>query len=259
MSQSRDFKGVWIPREIWLSEELNITEKCLLVEIDSLSSLGQCFASNEHFSKFLGLSKDRISKMISSLRDKGFVEVTLVYKESSKEIEKRIITTIGYRQKQLGGIVENTDTPIGENAEDNNTSTITNTTNNTVSQSVPAAEQKPTDGQIDNLSNILEIVDNWSGKDRVSLDDDVELQQLAQQSALFVKTVIKKLYTNSQMSYILKMELTFSDIKERLELLIQKHIDIALYKTHTLCKGTNREVYFAKALLTAIVEAGFDE
>lgn len=127
-----------------------------------------------------------------------------------------------------------------------------------VSQSVPE-EQKPTDGQTDNLANILEIVDNWSGKDRVSLDEDAEIQQSAQKSALFVKTVVKKLYTNSQMSYVLKMDLTFSDIKERLELLIAKHIDIALHKTHTLCKGTNREVYFAKALLSAIVEAGFDE
>jgi len=114
-NQTRDFKGVWIPKEIWLSEELNLQEKCLLVEIDSLSSLGQCFATNEHFAKFLGLSKDRISKMISGLKLKNFVEVILIYKKGSKEIEKRIITTGGYRQKQLEGIVKNNDRGIGEN------------------------------------------------------------------------------------------------------------------------------------------------
>jgi hypothetical protein len=128
-NQVRDFKGVWIPKEIWLSEELNLQEKCLLVEIDSLSSLGQCFASNDHFAKFLSLSKDRVSKMISGLKSKGFVEVDFTYKNNSKEIDKRIITTMGYRQKQLegyrqkqlGGVVENNDRGIVKNNEDNNT------------------------------------------------------------------------------------------------------------------------------------------
>lgn len=137
-NSSRDFKGVWIPKEIWLSEELNIQEKCLLVEIDSLATHNECFASNEHFSKFLGLSKDRISRMISGLKSKGFIETTIIYKEGSKEIDKRIISTIGYRQKQLEGysrkhqegIGENNDKGIGKNTKDNNT-VINNTINNT--------------------------------------------------------------------------------------------------------------------------------
>ena len=29
----RDFKGVWIPKEIWLSENLSLMEKVLFVEI----------------------------------------------------------------------------------------------------------------------------------------------------------------------------------------------------------------------------------
>ena len=32
----RGFKGIWIPKEIWLSPDLNYVEKILLVEIDSL-------------------------------------------------------------------------------------------------------------------------------------------------------------------------------------------------------------------------------
>ena len=27
----RDFKGIWIPKEIWLDDKLNLLEKCLLV------------------------------------------------------------------------------------------------------------------------------------------------------------------------------------------------------------------------------------
>ena len=34
--QTRDFKGIWIPREIWLNENLSLQEKAFIVEIDSL-------------------------------------------------------------------------------------------------------------------------------------------------------------------------------------------------------------------------------
>lgn len=125
----RDFKGVWIPKEIWLADDIGWTAKLLLVEIDSLAQQGECFAGNEYFAKFFGLSKDRISKIVKELKNKGYIEVQLVYKNGTKQIEKRVITTRGYRRKQLGGIGENNYTPIGENAEDNNT-TIINTINN---------------------------------------------------------------------------------------------------------------------------------
>lgn len=116
----RDFKGVWIPREIWLNNELNWTEKLLLIEIDSLQRNKECFATNDYFAKFLGLSKDRISKLISHLKKLGYIEVKIVYKDGTKQIDKRIITTMGYRRKQLGGLGENNEGGIGENNEDNN-------------------------------------------------------------------------------------------------------------------------------------------
>lgn len=118
----RAFKGVWIPKEVWLDKSLGWSEKLLLVEIDSLDNDDGCWASNEYFAEFFNLSKDRISKLISSLKKKGYVSVELVYKEGTKQIEKRIVRiTDRYRRKQLEGVVENNDTPLGENAEDNNT------------------------------------------------------------------------------------------------------------------------------------------
>jgi hypothetical protein len=33
----RDFKGIWIPKEIWLLKDLNYIQKILLIEIDSLN------------------------------------------------------------------------------------------------------------------------------------------------------------------------------------------------------------------------------
>lgn len=127
----RAFRGVWIPREIWLSEDLGWTEKFLLTEIDSLSKNGECFATNDYFAKFFKISKDRVSKLISDLSKKEYVEVKLIYKPGSKQVEKRVITTIGYRRKQLEGIGENNHTPIGENNYYINSSFINSFINNT--------------------------------------------------------------------------------------------------------------------------------
>lgn len=92
MEVKRSFKGVWIPREIWLADDLNITEKAFLAEIDSLSTTKYgCFANNKHFSKFSGLSASRCSTIINDLERKGYVNIDLIRKQGTKEIEKRYI------------------------------------------------------------------------------------------------------------------------------------------------------------------------
>lgn len=73
MELSRDFKGIWIPKEIWLNKDLNTTEKCLLVEIDSLDRGEGCFASNAYLAEFIGISESRCASMISELRKRGYV------------------------------------------------------------------------------------------------------------------------------------------------------------------------------------------
>jgi len=136
---NRAFKGIWIPKDIWLAQDLGWTEKMVLVEIDSLNGEQGCFASNEYLASFFSLSKGRISKVISALREKGYITVEIKYKEGTKEIERRIIrTTIGVwsktttppSQEQPEAIVKNVDTPMVENSQDNNT-VINNTSNNT--------------------------------------------------------------------------------------------------------------------------------
>ena len=111
---NRSFRGVWIPRDIWLNEDLSITEKCFLAEIDSLGGSEEgCFASNQYFAEFFNLSKERARKIIGELNKKGYLEITLTYKEDSKEVDQRIIKLIGYGHKQPygqnqpGGTVKN--------------------------------------------------------------------------------------------------------------------------------------------------------
>ena len=92
MTNDRDFKGVWIPKDIYLNRDLTPTEKFLLVEIDSLSKNGECFASNEHFAQFLGISTRQVQYALKKLKDKGLISTFLIYREGTKEVEKRIIT-----------------------------------------------------------------------------------------------------------------------------------------------------------------------
>jgi hypothetical protein len=72
----RDFKGVWIPKEVWLDKRLNMLEKGILVEIDSLDNEDNgCFASNSHFAEFCQCSETKVSTAISKLIDLGYVYV----------------------------------------------------------------------------------------------------------------------------------------------------------------------------------------
>lgn len=88
----RDFKGIWIPKEIWLSQSITTQEKLFLVEIDSLDNNGGCYAMNEHFSNFFKLSKNRCSEVIKSLETKGFIRIN--YIKEGKQIIKRVINVI---------------------------------------------------------------------------------------------------------------------------------------------------------------------
>lgn len=71
---TRDFKGVWIPKEVWLNPNLTFLEKGILAEIDSLSSEDKgCFASNEYLADFCGCSVTKVSLAISKLVDLGYI------------------------------------------------------------------------------------------------------------------------------------------------------------------------------------------
>ena len=74
---SRDFKGIWIPREIWESRQLSIMEKVLFQEIHSLDNERGCYAGNKYFADFFDVSERQIQNVIASLKGKGFIIVTI--------------------------------------------------------------------------------------------------------------------------------------------------------------------------------------
>jgi hypothetical protein len=68
-------------------------EKVLFVEIHSLDNERGCFASNKYFFDFFGVSDRQIRTYIGSLKEKGFVSVSI------QNRNERVIRTAGkYRR-----------------------------------------------------------------------------------------------------------------------------------------------------------------
>jgi len=72
----REFKGVWIPKEVWLNKDLSLTEKALLAEIDSFTGEGKAFyKSNETIQEEYKVSRPTISKSLKKLEGMGFIKI----------------------------------------------------------------------------------------------------------------------------------------------------------------------------------------
>ena len=88
-------KGLWIPVEVLLNKDLSDKEKIILSMILYLSEeTKSCFASNKYIASIVNVTANRVSKIISSLKEKQYIKVQLKYKTDSKEIEQRQITPI---------------------------------------------------------------------------------------------------------------------------------------------------------------------
>lgn len=76
MEVKRDFKGVWIPREVWLDKRLSALDKVILTEIDSLDQGDNgCYASNQHLAEFCQCSERKVSDAVTKLIKCGYVSV----------------------------------------------------------------------------------------------------------------------------------------------------------------------------------------
>ena len=102
--ENRDFKGVWIPKDIWLTKKLKPMEKFFLVEIDSLDNDKGCFASNAHFSELFDVSKGRCTQIIKKLEADGWIKIKLHWK--GKLIEKRELMVVNKLTTQASSSVK---------------------------------------------------------------------------------------------------------------------------------------------------------
>ena len=90
MQHERDFKGVFIPKAIWLTPELTAHERLIFMEIYSLDRKFGCVAENGHFAKWLALSERQVQDYIKRLREKALISVQI-----NKAKDTRVIRVIG--------------------------------------------------------------------------------------------------------------------------------------------------------------------
>ena len=133
----REFKGVWIPAEIWLDARLTLVEKALYAEIDSFSGNGKTFhKSNETIQLEYGVSRPTISKAIKKLQSLGFIEATFDgrTRHLTVQADRKIFT--GSRKESFGQKEKNL------RAEGKN-STSTNTIERTVENTSKKSKTRP--------------------------------------------------------------------------------------------------------------------
>ena len=133
--ERRKFKGVWIPKDIWLSKKLTPREKFFLVEIDSLDNNARgCYANNRHFSELFHVTGKTSSRIIQTLIEKGLV-ISKIDRSSGNKRSLTVIPgilepyphkcpegvspkmSIGSGQKCPEGMDKKGDTPIPQNVQ----------------------------------------------------------------------------------------------------------------------------------------------
>lgn len=74
MSNQTKYKGLWIPENILLDQKLSDKEKLILAMIIFLSSNNnECTTSNQSFAARFNITPNRVSKIISALKDKNYI------------------------------------------------------------------------------------------------------------------------------------------------------------------------------------------
>lgn len=121
MTSNRDFKGVWIPKVIWLDSRLNALDKVILTEIDSLDQGERgCFASNKHIADFCQCSERKVSESVSRLIKCGYVRVQN-FDGRQRELRSRLAEFARQPSKKCEADTQN----LRQSNTSNNTSTNT--------------------------------------------------------------------------------------------------------------------------------------
>ena len=153
MNENRDFKGVWIPKKVWLDTRLNALDKVILMEIDSLDQGEKgCYASNEHLAEFCQCSKTKVSTAISKLIECGYLYIQN-FDGRKRELKSRLSNFERQNIKNCNADIQN--------LKESNTyrNTDNNTNNNTVSKKERKSNSKSYDEQITEYTGNEETAD----------------------------------------------------------------------------------------------------
>lgn len=134
-----------IPASVRYDNRLKANEKLLYSEITALSNKsGYCYATNKYFGELYEVDNLTISRWIKHLKELGYIDTEIIYKENSKEIDKRIIKINGipidknvstYIPENQETSIQNSQGGIDEKVKENNTS-INNTRMNNITTTI---------------------------------------------------------------------------------------------------------------------------
>lgn len=112
--KNKSFVSLVISTSLLGNSVLTPLERLLLIYILSLcKKYGYCWATNEHFKKIFSVSKQTISKSISSLSKYGYI--ALEYDKKENNNSKRFIKISEVLKKEISDIKDNLNTSIQEN------------------------------------------------------------------------------------------------------------------------------------------------
>lgn len=134
-----------LPAKVRYDKNITPNAKLLYAEITALcNDKGYCWAGNAYFAELYGVTKTSISNWISSLQKNGYIEVQLIYKENSKEIQSRHISIVNNMsiQNNLNTYTKNIVGGIQKNFTDN-TKIINTKKDKIISKDIITQKQKP--------------------------------------------------------------------------------------------------------------------
>ncbi|ELA62172.1 helix-turn-helix domain-containing protein [Enterococcus faecium] len=90
-----------IPANVRYDRDLITSSKLLYGEITALcNEKGFCWAKTQYFQDLYGVSRVSIQKWLKSLEANGYISREVIYKENSKEVDKRVIRIVNTPDKE---------------------------------------------------------------------------------------------------------------------------------------------------------------
>ena len=157
-----------IPANVRYDKNLKDKAKLLYGEITALcNEKGYCWASNRYFAELYSVSIKTISTLIKNLIDNGYIYSEIIYKDGSKEIDKRYLKLVNnpienivntpMEEKVNTPMEEKVNTPMEEKIKDNNT-----IFNNTIINNKKEKKKKPSSKN--NKSEIDMLIEEYTNK-----------------------------------------------------------------------------------------------
>ncbi len=116
--------------EIMHDENLNNSQKFILAEIEQLTQLERgCIAQNNHFAELIGIARESVSRNISDLENKGYINIETVKGSRNHERILTLNEMLTPLNKTSRPPKQNVKTPLTKHQETKENKTINKTIN----------------------------------------------------------------------------------------------------------------------------------